>query len=337
MSKGSFVASALLCLLAPALAQEGAYGGSAYVSISLNVPMYPDLVPVPDYPVYYAPQLDSNYFYYDGMYWDYQGDNWYASSWYNGPWQLVSPMDVPLFVLRVPVRYYRQPPAYFVGWQPDAPPRWGDHWGGDWAQHHRDWDQWDRHSAPAPAPLPSYQKQYSGGRYPDPDQQRMLQTRNSHYEPRDPVVHKLYEAQRTSPAPAAAQHEPQRAAPETRSASRDTERSPAPRTDHQGAVAGASPGVREQPPRERSENAPKAPAAHAPALTQGPAAERPQQLAAQRHPPAPTEHREAARPPVEHQAARPPVKAGPPEAQRAPAPREEKRPERPEERGQDHK
>ena len=62
------------------------------VSIGVNVPIYPELVPVPGYPVYYAPNIDSNYFFYDGMYWLYQNDNWYASSWYNGPWALVSPM-----------------------------------------------------------------------------------------------------------------------------------------------------------------------------------------------------------------------------------------------------
>src|SRR5882672_1694745 len=81
------------------------------VSIGINLPAYPQLVPVPGYPVYYAPDMQSNYFFYDGMYWVCQGDNWYASSWYNGPWGLVAPAVVPVFVLRVPVRYYRQPPV----------------------------------------------------------------------------------------------------------------------------------------------------------------------------------------------------------------------------------
>ena len=48
-------------------------------------------------------------------------------------------MWLPLYVLRVPVRYYRSPPAYFRGWRAEAPPRWGDHWGNDWQQrrgHH---------------------------------------------------------------------------------------------------------------------------------------------------------------------------------------------------------
>ena len=120
--------------ISSATAQVSVGIGLPGVSIGINLPVYPELVPVPGYPVYYAPRLNSNYFFYDGMYWVYQADNWYASSWYNGPWGLVAPEVVPLFVLRVPVRYYRQPPPYFRGWQANAPPRWGDHWGDDWKQ-----------------------------------------------------------------------------------------------------------------------------------------------------------------------------------------------------------
>ncbi len=96
------------------------------LNIGINFPSYPQLVRVPGYPVYYAPHLKSNYFFYDGMYWVYQGDNWYASSWYNGPWGIVAPEVVPAYVLRVPVRYYRQPPVYFRGWRRDAAPRWAN-------------------------------------------------------------------------------------------------------------------------------------------------------------------------------------------------------------------
>ena len=72
---------------------------SAQVSIGINLSLYPDLVEVPGYPVYYAPQLDSNFFFYDGLYWVYAQDNWYSSSWYDGPWDMVTPEFVPLFVL----------------------------------------------------------------------------------------------------------------------------------------------------------------------------------------------------------------------------------------------
>ena len=159
------------------------------ISIGINMPVYPNLVLIPGYPVYYDPRANSNYFFYDGLYWVYQGDNWYASSWYNGPWQLTEPEYVPLFVLRVPVRYYRQPPEYFGGWRADAPPRWGDHWGRDWEQRRSGWDRWDRRSAPSAAPLPVYQRQYSGDRYPRAaEQQHSIRSEQYRYQPRDPVT-----------------------------------------------------------------------------------------------------------------------------------------------------
>ena len=177
---------ALFLSTAPAIGQVSIGIGLPGVNIGFNLPVYPQLVRIPGYPVYYAPQLGSNFFFYDGMYWIYQEDSWYASSWYNGPWEYVGPQAVPLYVLRVPVRYYRNPPEYFRGWRTDAPPRWGDHWGNDWAQGRSGWDRWNHASAPAPAPLPTYQRQYSGERYPhQADQQRAIHDQNYRYRPRD--------------------------------------------------------------------------------------------------------------------------------------------------------
>ncbi len=168
--------------------------GLPNVNIGVNVSTYPEFVLVPGYPVYYAPQMEANFFFYDGLYWVYQDDNWYESSWYDGPWWLVDPYEVPLFLLRVPVRYYRMPPAYFIGWQYDASPRWGDHWGRDWNQHRRGWDRWDHHAAPSPAPLPVYQRNYSGDRYPKQiERQKELRQQNYDFQSRDPVVRKQNE------------------------------------------------------------------------------------------------------------------------------------------------
>jgi hypothetical protein len=195
--KSLAVLAVLLCSMAGASAQVSVGVGVPGVSIGINLPVYPQLVPIPGYPVYYAPQVNSNYFFYDGMYWDFDQGNWYASAWYNGPWQVVSPDDVPVYLLRVPVRYYRSPPAYFRGWASNAPPRWGQHWGNRWAESHRGWDQWNRKSTPRPAPLPAYQRQYSGNRYPQGDQQRALQSRNYQYQPRDRAVQQHYRSQPT--------------------------------------------------------------------------------------------------------------------------------------------
>lgn len=185
---GMIVLSLLVCKVTSAEAGVSIGIGLPNVSIGINLPLYPQLVAVPGYPVYYAPGADANYFFYDGMYWVYQDDNWYASSWYNGPWGFVEPEVVPLFVLRVPVRYYRQPPHYFRGWQSNAPPRWGQHWGRGWEQRHSGWNRWNRASAPRRAPLPTYQKHYSGDRYPRAEQQHTLRSERYRYQPRDKVV-----------------------------------------------------------------------------------------------------------------------------------------------------
>ncbi len=208
------VASSLLLgsvTSAHAQAQVSVGIGFPGVEIGINVPVYPELVRVPGYPVYYDPRANTNYFFYDGAYWVYQGDNWYVSSWYNGPWQLVGPEYVPLFVLRVPVRYYRRPPVYFRGWRADASPRWGEHWGRDWERRRGGWDRWDRRSAPRAAPLPVYQRPYSGDRYPRaPEQQYSIRSEQYRYRPREAVTRQRFE-QHGSPGGSRA--EPQRQAP----------------------------------------------------------------------------------------------------------------------------
>jgi hypothetical protein len=192
----------LLCSVTSVAAQVSVEVGLPSVGIGINVPAYPALTAVPGYPVYYAPQMNSNYFFYDGMFWVYQQDSWYASTWYNGPWGLVPPEAVPLFILRVPVRYYRQPPGYFGGWSPDASPRWGEHWGNTWEQSRSGWDSWNRNAIPPIAPLPAYQRQYAGNRYPRAEQQQALQSQNYHYQPQEAVAQQHYQAQRAQRAPA---------------------------------------------------------------------------------------------------------------------------------------
>ena len=183
----------LLFWASPAAAQVSIGIGLPSVSIGINLPSYPELVVVPDYPVYYAPRGDVNLFFYDGMYWVYERDNWYASTWYNGPWGLVGPEIVPVFVLRIPVLYYRHPPVAWIGWGREAPPRWGERWGRDWEQRRNGWDRWDRRAPHALAPLPVYQREYSEHRYPRVEQQRVLQREQYRHEPQDPVVRQHYQ------------------------------------------------------------------------------------------------------------------------------------------------
>jgi hypothetical protein len=256
---GLIAMSLLLCSATTAPAQLSIGIGLPNVSIGINLPLFPELVPVPGYPVYYAPGVTANYFFYDGMYWVYQNDNWYASSWYNGPWGFVERDVVPLYVLRIPVRYYRQPPHYFRGWQANAPPRWGQHWGREWEQRHSGWNKWNRKSAPARAPQPVYQRQYSGDRYPRVEQQHDLRDRSYRYQPRDKAVRQNYNQRVEQKAPA---QQGKQEAPQMRS----------PR--QQGAPADQH----SQPPQRGGENVQRPDAGHAvPQQRQAPRVQEPEQ------------------------------------------------------------
>ncbi len=244
---GFIVLSMLLCSMTSAAAEMSIGIGFPHVSIGINLPLYPELVPVPGYPVYYAPRLHANYFFYDGIYWVYEDDNWYASSWYNGPWGFVEPDFVPLFILRIPVRYYRQPPVYFRGWHSNAPPRWGNHWGTEWEQQRRGWDRWQRSSAPARAPLPVYQRQYSGERYPQVEQQHTLRNQQDRYQPRETVIREHFQRELEQRAPAPAQRERQEEPRRANPRQRDTERPTPPQQDDRD-------GTRWQPQHRGDEN-----------------------------------------------------------------------------------
>lgn len=194
----------LLLALSLLLMQVPAAQAQISVSIGIHLPAYPQLQRVPGYPVYYAPGAPGNYFFYDGLYWVFEDDNWYYSSWYNGPWYVMEPMYVPVYLLRVPVRYYRRPPIYFSYWRADAPPRWNEHWGRDWERRRSGWDRWDRSKAPAPAPLPDYQRKYPQSRYPQAAQQDSIRGDHYRYQPRDRVVREQLAPppQRMAPKPA---------------------------------------------------------------------------------------------------------------------------------------
>ena len=176
-----------ILIMLMALYSAPSFSNELSISIGLNLSGYPELELMPGYPVYYAPQLDANYFFYNGDYWVFYEDNWYESPWYDGPWELIDPEDVPAFILRIPVRYYPRPPVFFFGWISSEPPHWGEHWGHDWEQHRHGWDKWDHRIHVKPAPLPVYQRDYSGDRYPRQEQQQLeLQQKHYHYQPHAP-------------------------------------------------------------------------------------------------------------------------------------------------------
>jgi hypothetical protein len=178
----------LFAIVLPAAAQE-------YYDIDVDLPMYPEMQPIPDSPVYYAPGVDSNYFYYDGLYWDYYNDGWYSSPWYNGPWTYVDPVYVPTYVLWVPVGYYHRPPAYFRNWRSNRPPHWGQRWGADWQRRHNEVYRGNGNVNVARAPLPQYQRQYTRQTYPRAvGQQAAIHNQQFAYQPRELVARQQYQS-----------------------------------------------------------------------------------------------------------------------------------------------
>ena len=206
-----------LTVATPAAAQVSIEMAIPGARIGIVQPVHPDLVPVPGYPVYYAPQARVNYFFYDGFYWVFQDERWYRSAWHDGPWDRIDPYDVPLFVLRIPVHYYVNPPVYFNGWAVSAPPRWELYWGPRWAEHRRGWDHWDHRAVVRAAP-PVYQRYYSGDRYPRREHQNEL--REQHYRdqsreatlrrqpPERPAANAPVQQQPSAPAGREAPHPP---------------------------------------------------------------------------------------------------------------------------------
>lgn len=305
----------LLCWL---LAGAPLMGNAAtYVSVNLNLSTYPELVPVPGYPVYYAPRVRANFFFYDGLYWLLIGDSWYVSSWYNGPWSYVGPDEVPLFVLRVPVRYYLAPPVYFADWRRDGPPMWGRYWGPDWERRHEGWERWDRRAAPPPAPLPTYQRQYAGNRYPQPAQQQTLQSQHYQYRPHDAVAQQHFQAPMTTrearPAQPAA---PAPERPHTPPGRQEHMRQQEPQQEH----ARQQEQQREQREQQREQR--QQPAPH-----YGPPPHAPQPL------PSPQPNRmETSRPPAQHEQAPAPRQPATPQGHAAPPHEAAGRPEHGDER-----
>ena len=298
------------------------------LSIGIELSSYPDLVPVPGYPVYYYPGGDFNYFYYDGLYWVLSGDNWYASGWYNGPWSWMDPYYVPAFVLRIPVRYYRRPPVYFRGWPADSPPRWDEHWGGEWNTRRRGWDQWDRRTVPAPAPLPTYQGKYSGDRYPRaPEQRNSIRATEDHYQPREPVSRQYWQQQQTQ-RPRPQPQPPQMQRPPIQQRPAQVQPAPAQPPPQIYVPPTQQPPQGQRPPDQRPPQ-PQRPHPQQPPQMQAPPAQQPP-----RHPRPPDQQpRPAQQPPTQQ----PPAQQAP--AQQAPqpdaAPRERGRGRKEIERDQD--
>lgn len=113
----------------------GGATASTDVHIGIQIGAPPQLVVVPGTPVYYAPALPHNYFYYGGQYYLFSNDTWYFAPTYNGPWAAIAVEFVPRPILAVPVPYYKAPPGH---WKRHGPPPWAPAWG-----HRKKWKEDD--------------------------------------------------------------------------------------------------------------------------------------------------------------------------------------------------
>jgi len=93
------------------------------VNVDINIGAPPRFVVVTGTPVYYAPSVSYNYFFYNGRYYLFHNELWFSSAHYNGPWATIAFERVPRPILTVPVEYYRRPPGH---WKKHGPPPWAE-------------------------------------------------------------------------------------------------------------------------------------------------------------------------------------------------------------------
>jgi hypothetical protein len=96
------------------------------ITIGLGVPPLvltapPQLVVVPGTPVYYAPEVSANLFFYQGLYYIVANGVWSMAPAYTGPWAVIQIGQVPAPVVAVPVEYYKIPPGQLMK---HGPPPW---------------------------------------------------------------------------------------------------------------------------------------------------------------------------------------------------------------------
>jgi hypothetical protein len=80
------------------------------------------MVSIPGTPVYHAPGVPHNYFYYHWQYFLYHQGAWFVAANCNGPWTVIALEHVPKPILAVPVTYYKVPPGHWK--KSGGPPPW---------------------------------------------------------------------------------------------------------------------------------------------------------------------------------------------------------------------
>ncbi len=82
----------------------------------------PQLAVVPGTPVYYAPSVSFNFFFYAGRHYVFHEGAWFVATSFGGPWTFIALERVPQPILAVPVVYYKIPPGHWKN--KTGPPPW---------------------------------------------------------------------------------------------------------------------------------------------------------------------------------------------------------------------
>ena len=92
------------------------------VNLGIFVGDPPAMVSIPGTPVYHAPSVPHNYFYYRWQYYLFHQGAWFVAANCNGPWTVIALDHVPKPILAVPVTYYKVPQGH---WKKSVgPPPW---------------------------------------------------------------------------------------------------------------------------------------------------------------------------------------------------------------------
>jgi len=127
-----------------ALSHDADFG----VSIGIGLPPPPvafipppALQVIPGTPVYYAPEINRQLYFYSGNWYRLYNGYWYRAAYNNGPWTYLAPPGVPAVFNRFSPRYYVNPPReqYRMHWNPDRA------WRAREEHRYRDRDRWEDH------------------------------------------------------------------------------------------------------------------------------------------------------------------------------------------------
>jgi hypothetical protein len=78
----------------------------------LVIPAPPPVYVIPDTYAYFAPDVETDLFFYGGFWYRPHGGHWYRASHYGGPWGFIVLKNVPGVLIKLPPGYRHVPPGH---------------------------------------------------------------------------------------------------------------------------------------------------------------------------------------------------------------------------------